>query len=114
MRKAPAEVERIVRAVLNSTISNLIEIETVPARNLLKYVECVSPKAGIRELLRGYRGDVFEVPANKGKFDAEFLYVVLPYTSNNVQLYVKMHLQRDPDDESLSMLWVVSLHEEGC
>ena len=114
MRKAPAEIERIVRAVLNSTASNLIEIETVPAKNLLKYVECITPKSGIRELLHGYRGDVFEVRANEGRFDTEFLYVVLPYASKNVQLYVKMHLQRDNDDESLSKLWVVSLHEEGC
>ena len=69
---------------------------------------------GIRKLLHGYRGDVFEVRANEGRFDTEFLYVVLPYASKNVQLYVKMYLQRDTDDESLSKLWVVSLHEEGC
>jgi len=54
------------------------------------------------------------VRANEGRFDTEFLYVVLPYASKNVRLYVKMHLQRDNDDESLSKLWVVSLHEEGC
>ncbi len=114
MRKAPPDVERIIRAVLNNSLSNLIEIEEVPARNLLKYVDCVSAKRGIRELLRGYRGDVFETSANDGKFDAQFLYVVLPVVSNNVQLYVKMHLARDPDDETISVLWVVSLHKEGC
>ena len=113
MRKAPEDVARIVRDVLNSTLSNLIGIETVAAKNLLKYVDCVCPKKGVRDLLHGYRGDVFETPANEGKFDTEFLYVVLPFVSINVQLYVKMYLERDPDDEELSKLWVVSCHEEG-
>lgn len=115
MKKAPDDVQRIVRAVLRNGADNCILLHPEPketAKKLLRDGE--KPSASVRALMRDHATEVFVAPVEPDcRFQAPALYCMRPEVKEGgvlKRMYVKFALDIDADDESLSTLQVIRFH----
>jgi|GEM_PF-3130055 hypothetical protein len=116
MKKAPAEIQRIVWAVLRNGTANCILIQPEPLGEIKKLLrDGRKASASVQEFLRNHAGDVFEAEVDpECKFYAAALYVMCPERVENGvrrRMYVKFALNEDRDDESLSDITIIRFHK---
>jgi len=116
MKEAPEDVQRIVRAVLNDSATNLIILDGDVDAEVRKYLRDGRKAAvALRDFLRDHATRVYETkPSPDGKYVVNVLYVMLPEVRQGgtlERMYAKFVLLIDPDDESSSQLTFVRFHK---
>lgn len=116
MKVAPDEIQRIVRAVLNDSATNLVVLDDEPGKEVKKYLRDGRRAAvAVRDFLRDYADCVYETePDPGGKYVVDVLYVMLPEVRERGRLkrmYAKFVLFIDREDEACSQLTFVRFHK---